>query len=112
MSTRTLGALFLIVASVACESNPTQETNQDFVDQYVESHPVEKPTFPEPQAAADGRERRSGRWTLVDGSLVCDGYLTRFSSQEFCQAQVPEDWETYLFDGKTYYVQRLSRLGN
>ena len=55
-------------------------------------------------------QRRFGRWLEENGSLVCDGYLTRRSSEDFCEEQIPAEWQAYEFNGKTYYVQQLAAV--
>lgn len=49
----------------------------------------------------------SGKWVERDGVMVCDGYLTRVEDEDHCVAEVPDDWEKFTFDGKTYYMQPL-----
>ncbi len=55
-----------------------------------------------------GREY-SGEWVDRNGSRLCDGYLTRREDEDFCVAEVPNDWRPFEFDGKTYHVQPLSK---
>jgi hypothetical protein len=52
----------------------------------------------------------SGQWVERDGQIVCDGYLTRFDDQDYCSADVPEDWKPFTFDGELYYVQPLDNV--
>jgi hypothetical protein len=56
--------------------------------------------------AADGAY--SGDWITRDGMRVCDGYLTRRQDQDFCDADVPNDWVPFEFAGRTYYAAPLS----
>lgn len=56
-------------------------------------------------------ERFSGKWQSERGALVCDGYVTRNSREDYCESQVPEDWQRFEFDGEIYYTQPLSERG-
>jgi len=53
----------------------------------------------------------SGKWVERDGVMVCDGYLTRIEDEDHCVAAVPDDWQEFIFDGKTYYMQPLQDDG-
>lgn len=62
------------------------------------------------EAACSGsaaQDERSGQWVQRGGKIVCDGYLTRFDDQDYCSAEVPEDWRPFVFDGELYYLQPL-----
>jgi hypothetical protein len=50
----------------------------------------------------------SGNWLNENGARVCDGYMTRFADQEYCAAEIPEDWVPFTFDGQEYYIQPLA----
>lgn len=50
----------------------------------------------------------SGEWIKRGGIWECDGYLTRFADEEFCTANLPNDWVPFEFEGRTFYVQPLS----
>ena len=50
----------------------------------------------------------SGKWIEGDGARICDGYLTRWSNEEFCAADIPDDWTPFEFNGQTYYRQLLA----
>ncbi|MCH7509900.1 MAG: TonB family protein [Proteobacteria bacterium] len=51
----------------------------------------------------------SGEWQILDGfRKVCDGYLTRAVGDDYCQKEIPVDWLSFEFEGKTYYMQPLS----
>ena len=50
----------------------------------------------------------SGQWTYERGMFVCKGYLTRNPAEAHCEAQPPSDWQSFEYEGKTYYVHRLS----
>jgi hypothetical protein len=54
------------------------------------------------------RPELSGKWIEQDGVLMCDGYLTRVESEDYCEAQVPEDWQPFEFDGRTYFMIPLT----
>jgi hypothetical protein len=49
----------------------------------------------------------TGEWIQRNGERVCDGYMTRDESEEYCVADVPEDWQQFLFEGQAYYRQPL-----
>jgi len=53
-------------------------------------------------------KRLSGEWRSQGGVRSCDGYLTRHSDQDYCEAEVPGDWRPFEFEGKTHYTQPLS----
>ena len=40
--------------------------------------------------------------------LDCDHYLTRVESEGFCSEEAPGDWESFEFEGKTYFLQPLA----
>ena len=48
-----------------------------------------------------------GKWREDDGMLVCEGYLTRYESQDYCASEIPPDWEPFEYDGQVYYIQPL-----
>lgn len=50
----------------------------------------------------------SGQWREEDGAIVCDGYMTRYSDQDYCAAEVPEDWVPFELDGQQLYIQPLA----
>ena len=50
----------------------------------------------------------SGNWLEKDGVLECDGFLIRTESDDFCAAEVPDDWREFEFNGETYYAVPLS----
>lgn len=58
--------------------------------------------------AAAGQPRKPGEWVEKDGVLECEGYMTRRADQDYCAAEIPEDWVPFTFDGKEYYVQPLA----
>ena len=58
--------------------------------------------------AATGQTFPPGKWREEDGALVCDGYMTRRADQDYCSADIPEDWVPFTFEGRTYYMQPLA----
>ncbi len=58
------------------------------------------------------RPALSGKWIEQDGVLMCDGYLTRVQSEDHCEAQVPEEWQPFKFDGRTYFMIPLTDKGS
>ena len=52
--------------------------------------------------------RKKGRWRYSNGRRLCDGYLTPSIDQDYCESDAPEDWQSFSFDGRTYYFQPLS----
>ena len=49
-----------------------------------------------------------GNWRYEDGARICEGYLTRYEDEDYCASEIPDDWEPFEYDGRTYYVQPLS----
>lgn len=48
------------------------------------------------------------RHTLNDDGLrACIGYSTRNESEQYCEEEVPDDWQEFEFNGEKYYVQPL-----
>ena len=84
-----------VLALAACESPNNTVELEDRVLRHLES--------------LDQRQY-SGTWTYSEGSRYCDGYLTRKSSDDYCVADPPSDWEAFEFDGNTYYRQPLGSL--
>ena len=104
-------AAFLLMALllVGCEPDSSQNLNDDLIDRYVETHPVDEILSSHSMAAANNSEQKfSGEWLYINDDRVCDGYLTRNASEEFCEVNIPEDWRPFAYDGKTYFVQPLS----
>ncbi len=54
----------------------------------------------------------SGEWIEGDGARICDGYLTTQSNEEFCEANIPDDWTSFDFNGQTYHRQPLAGEGS
>lgn len=87
----------------ASEANEPESTEQQLAE--------ERDGFvvaPESPGPLDFRREHSGQWVERDSIRMCDGYLTRLESEEFCSSHVPSDWAPFNFDGETYYVQPLS----
>ena len=104
-------ALLIVMSflSVACDSDSPQGLNNALIEQYVAIHPVDERPFTDFQTLLDDLEKKfSGEWYFVGGDRICDGFLTRSDDEEFCEAEIPEDWQPFTYDGKTYYVQPLS----
>lgn len=40
--------------------------------------------------------------------LDCEHYLTRVESEDFCSEEAPGDWESFEFEGETYFLQPLA----
>ena len=45
----------------------------------------------------------------ASGFASCPDYLTRVESDDYCSADPPPDWNEFVFDGETYFVQPLAR---
>lgn len=58
--------------------------------------------------AAVDHAPRPGKWVEKDGVIDCDGYMTRRADQDYCSAEIPEDWVPFTYDGKEYYMQPLT----
>lgn len=54
------------------------------------------------------KELPPGEWRDENGARVCDGYMTRFADQDYCAAEVPEDWVLFEFNGEDLYIQPLT----
>ena len=52
--------------------------------------------------------QRPGVWIEKDGSIFCDGYLTKNEGVDWCSATVPKDWKSSWYDGFEYYYLPLS----
>ncbi len=63
--------------------------------------------MPEKPKSEPGERDYSGEWIKEDGVRYCDGYLTRNADEQYCSADIPEDWRPFEFDGETYYVAPL-----
>lgn len=61
-------------------------------------------------SASAAQSSPSGQWVERDGQIVCDGYLTRIDDQDYCAAEVPDDWRPFTFDGELYYIQPLDNV--
>ncbi|HNP64391.1 MAG TPA: hypothetical protein PKH39_10700 [Woeseiaceae bacterium] len=98
--------LFLTVTiafGCSIESNVTSDRPvTDAVSQAVDESVLHFGTEP------DAEQLNMGQWEEKDGSRICHGYLTRIESEDFCAAEVPDDWTPFTYDGKTYYVQPLA----
>lgn len=83
---------------------------------YTDNHPEvihQKKFFEAAEAQCSGptvNESLSGNWIVEDGVRVCDGYLVRNADQDYCAAEVPDDWVPREFDGQKYYVQPLKGI--
>lgn len=66
---------------------------------------------PDRYAPLGDQPEYSGEWIEQDGMRTCDGFLTRVENEDFCAAEVPTDWRSFEFDGRTYYVQPLADEG-
>ena len=97
---------------MACGPDSHQDLNDALIDQYTETHPPQEQSRSGYLAAPDNSAHGfSGEWQYLDGRRVCDGYMTRNFDEEFCEAEVPEDWLPFTYDGETYFVQPLSGAG-
>ncbi len=85
-----------------------QELSLEELDRILEE--LEKHGFArlpkEPRPEQDQNEY-SGEWIEEDGERYCDGYLTRNADEQYCSAEVPEDWRPFEFNGETYFVAPL-----
>jgi hypothetical protein len=95
------------------EPAPLGELTPELLDQLDKYLGREKKGFvipPNAELPLENQQERSGEWIEKDGVLMCDGYLTRIESEEFCAAEIPAGWLPFEFNGHTYYVQPLSSL--
>jgi hypothetical protein len=104
------GVSVLLLSSKQSESADNDfDCNAADLEMYAESHPERircrdlQESDPEPN-----EDQFSGEWKIENGELICDGFLIRRSDKDFCSASVPEDWERFSYNGKTYYIQPLS----
>jgi hypothetical protein len=68
----------------------------------------ESMTALQPQLTVPTDRILSGEWRVDNGQRICDGYLSRVEDEDFCVAEVPDDWEPFEYEGQTYYVQPLA----
>jgi len=84
------------------------------VQQTLETSALEVPLLPSDDGVFDLRSHFTqgdltpGHWDIIDGSKICRGYLTKVESDDYCAATVPDDWESFTFNGQTYYIQPLA----
>lgn len=90
----------------AYELASPQDLNEALIDRYIESHRVEELRAPDQSTT-----RFSGKWEYFNGGRSCDGYLVSRPGEDYCEAKIPDDWEPFIFDGRTYYRQPLSGAG-
>lgn len=60
------------------------------------------------QTQPDRPQSLPGEWQFVNGSKVCNGYLTRVATEFYCEAEAPVDWRAFSYGGQTFYYQRLT----
>ena len=107
LSRSCLAATLALLAAGSCHAALGQAAPGP--ESAAERRPADAPPQPKLPGENEPRARRSGKWIERNGSRICDGYLTRRKDQDFCAAEVPEDWVPFEFAGKTYYVQPLSQ---
>lgn len=97
---RNLGSILFwsLLATATGAQEPQDETSAPGTEAPAQEEPAQE----EPP-------RLSGEWIERDGTLVCDGYLTRRVDEDYCEAQVPADWRSFEFEGQTWYVQPLAQ---
>ena len=105
ITVRILILVFLSVGAVGCSSESDIPSDGATSADKVLIQPDGSIEFPGPSGEPD---LPTGRWEYKDGAKICNGYLTRFESEDYCAAEVPKDWVPFTFDGQTYYVQPLS----
>ena len=85
-----------------------EELSPEELDRFLEE--LEKQgfaTLPEEPQPEPGQREYSGEWIEEDGERYCDGYLTRNAYEQYCSAEVPQDWRPFEFNGETYFVAPL-----
>lgn len=96
MSTR-LGIPFTaVIVFAGCQedvSTPAPADELNFVDLLPEDREALKRYLAE-------RNLDEGEWVEKDGGLVCEGFLTKFESDDFCSAGAPEDWVPIAYQGQ------------
>ena len=90
MSKRTGRIAFMIVLGAIAQSVARSDTAE----------------FSPPESVAVG----SGQWRYESGVWVCDGYLTRNPAESHCASRPPSEWQSFEYEGKTYYMHRLSGI--
>ncbi len=105
------GTVGLCTAFMLCGCAPEEvepEPDQGMVLEQSRAEPL-RLVEDQPAAAFTYLEQPEDNWVERDGTLVCEGYMTRYADERFCASEVPHDWRAFEFNGQTYYVQPLAQ---
>ena len=103
MTTRGIVMLFIAVSFCACAPEMEQAEQEEHAhNERLQLQDIER------EEILAYLERNQSNWVERDGTLVCEGYMTRYEDEEYCASVVPEDWRPFEFDGQTFYMQPLA----
>jgi hypothetical protein len=97
----------ILALSAVLAEEQTDESDTEPKQEYEQLTPEKKAEI-YGDLTNENRTKRSGRWLKEDGASVCDGYLTQVEGEDYCAAEIPDDWQPFTFNGKTYYMQPLT----
>ena len=99
----------LVAASIPGSS---EHYNDVLMDRYYQRLVEERLPITENEMPMSSQShQRTGEWREFAMGRYCDGYLTHAFDQEFCESDPPNEWDSFIFDGEVYYVQRLAEIG-
>ena len=105
ITVKIMALLFLLMGVVGCHSDSVTPSDNAVSAEETTIGPGGAIEF---RGLTGEPDLPTGRWEYKDGAKICNGYLTRFESEDYCAAEVPKDWVPFTFEGETYYVQPLS----
>lgn len=118
ISSLSLMAIFPVVADESTELpeeltvEPLIKLTPEHLEELLDEKIVgEKNRFtinPGPLAPIISRPELSGKRIGRDGILVCEGYLSRVESEDYCEERIPDDWQPFEFDGRTFFMIPLT----
>ena len=98
-------ALTLVLLIASCERQDAGDVGPPDSEELEQEYAVLEPLSQVEEYPDDNDF--SGTWVWADDALTCDGFLTRRGDEDFCEAEIPEDWRPFEFNGQTYYRQPL-----
>ena len=105
-------AFMICLLVTASMSGSSERYNDALIDRYRQEFVAKRlPSADDEIPMGNQTRQRSGEWREFGMGRFCDGYLTHAYDQEFCEADPPDEWDSFAFDGETYFVQRLTEFG-